>query len=51
MLALAIVIASVYSIIMMCRKVYILKSAIAFTPFLTVAGVILGIAGWFNAEM
>ncbi|WP_252891866.1 hypothetical protein [Thermoclostridium stercorarium] len=46
MLAIAIVIASVYSIVMICRKVYTLKSAIAFTPFLAIAGVILSIVGW-----
>ena len=46
MLAIAMVIASVYSIVMICKKVYTLKSAIAFTPFLVVAGVILVIAGW-----
>ncbi|WP_143156689.1 hypothetical protein [Caldanaerobius fijiensis] len=33
-LAVAIVIASVYSIVMICRKVYTLKNAIAFTPSL-----------------
>ncbi|SHF55308.1 leader peptidase (prepilin peptidase) / N-methyltransferase [Caldanaerobius fijiensis DSM 17918] len=43
MLAVALIIVSVYSIVMICRKVYTLKSAIVFTPFLTVAGVILGV--------
>lgn len=43
MLAVAIVIASVYSIIMIWRKAYTLKSAIAFTPFLVVASVILSV--------
>ncbi|WP_157882695.1 hypothetical protein [Thermoclostridium stercorarium] len=42
-LAIAIVIASVYSIVMICRKVYTLKNAIASIPFLVIAGAILGV--------